>query len=196
MPLTQTQQGIIGQTEAAKLIVMGSDGEVEVAWPWTDDDHRDIEAHIRRSFSATMPIQVKTAWRFWTHRQSEVIQIPFSLPADRVLNDPSFWYIFAFMERAHMAFRDPLFLVPSTDVHERAQPRLTDGRWHFMFQASLKPGAGDRWSPYRVAAIDLGSRILAIMHNLEKRKRPALSSNRIWVPADSLWVGRARSRAA
>ncbi len=196
MALTQTQQGIIGQTEAAKLAVVGSDGEVEVAWPWTDDDHRDIEAHIRRSFSATMPIQVKTAWRLWTHRQSQVIQIPFSLPADRVLNDPSFWYIFAFMERAHIAFRDPVFLVPSKDVHERAQPRLADGRWHFMFQASLKAGARDRWSPYRVATTDLGSRVLAIMLDLEKRRQPTLSVAGVSFPSDILWVGRQRSKAA
>jgi hypothetical protein len=196
MALTQTQRGIVGQTEAGKLIVVGTDGEVEIAWPWTDDDHIDMEAHIRRHFSVTMPIQVKTCWRVWTHWESEVIQIPFSLPADRVLNDPSFWYFFGFMDRALMAFRDPVFLVPSKDVHERAQPRLANGRWHFMFQASLKPGAHDRWSPYRVATADVGSRVLAIMRDLEKRKRPALRSSRIWVPPDTLWVGRPRSNAA
>src|SRR5256885_9792606 len=79
MALTPTQQGIIGQTEVAKLIVIGSAGAIEVAWPWTDDDHRDIEIH-RKGFVDPVALQVKTTWRFWVHRKREVIQIIFTLP--------------------------------------------------------------------------------------------------------------------
>jgi hypothetical protein len=161
MPLTATQQGIIGQTEAAKYTVIGSGGMVEVAWPWTDDDHRDIEAHLRRGFYIPIALQVKTTWRFWVHRQSEVIQILFSLPPSRVIDDPRFWYFFGYMDPKLATFRDPVFLVPSKDVHERAQPRLVDGRWKFTFEASLKPNAKDKWSPYRVEKVELGKKVLS-----------------------------------
>ncbi len=174
MALTQTQQGVLGQSEAAKLIVWGSGGEVEVAWPWTDDAHRDIEGHLRRGFKAPIAIQVKTTWRLWTHRQSQIIQIPFSLPKSRVLDDPRFLYFFGYMDSKIMGYRGPLFLVPSDEVHARAMPRLVDGRWRFTFQASLKPGAQDRWASRRVEPTDVGRRVLSIMRGLEK--------------ADHLWV--------
>lgn len=174
MALTSTQRGVLGQSEAAKLIVWGSEGEVEVAWPWTDDAHRDIEGHPRRGFASPIALQVKTTWRLWTHRQSEVIQIPFSLPKSRVLDDPRFLYLFGYMDGATMSYRPPLFFVPSTDVHARAMPRLVDGRWRFTFQASLKPGALDRWSPHRVDPLDVGQRVLAVMRSLEKEHGPAL----------------------
>ncbi len=168
MALTQTQQGVLGQSEAAKLIVWGSGGEVEVAWPWTDDAHRDIEGHLRRGFKAPIALQVKTTWRLWTHRQSEIIQIPFSLPKSRVIDDPRFLYLFGYMDSKTMAYRDPLFLVPSDEVHALAMPRLVDGRWRYTFQASLKPGAQDRWAPRRVGPTEVGRRVLSIMRGLEK----------------------------
>src|SRR5256885_4510678 len=159
MALTPTQQGIIGQTEVAKLIVIGSGGAIEVAWPWTDDDHRDIEVH-RKGFVDPVALQVKTTWRFWVHRKSEVIQILFTLPQSRVLDDPTFWYVFAYMDPETMALRDPLFLVPSKVVHDYAEPHLVGSRWHFTFEASLKAGSKDRWSAYRVAPNGLGKRLL------------------------------------
>ncbi|MEO6797473.1 MAG: hypothetical protein ABI401_09135 [Candidatus Dormibacter sp.] len=174
MALTSTQRGILGQSEAAKLIVWGSEGEVEVAWPWTDDAHRDIEGHLRRGFASPIALQIKTTWRLWMHRHSEVIQIPFSLPKSRVLDDPRFWYLFGYMDSATMAYRPPLFLVLSADVHARAMPRLVDGRWRFTFQASLKPGAQDRWSPNRVDPLEVGLRVLAEMRALEKTPPSAL----------------------
>lgn len=180
MALTATQRGIIGQFEAAKIVVVRSYGDIEVAWPWTDDDHRDIEAHIRRSFFPPIALQVKTTWRLWVHRESEVIQILFRLTPRRVLNDPAFWYLFGFMDDKTMTFRDPLFLVPSREIHRRAQPRLVAGRWHYTFQASMKPGAHDRWSPYRVNAADLGKAVLHIIRDLRKQEPSPLKRRPDW----------------
>lgn len=173
MALTSTQRGVLGQSEAAKLIVWGSDGEVEVAWPWTDDAHRDIEGHLRRGFGSPLALQVKTTWRLWTHRHSEIIQIPFSLPKSRVLDDPRFYYLFGLMDPASMTYRDPVFFASSADVHAQAMPRLVDGRWRFTFQASLKPSAHDRWSPQQVHPLDLGRRVLTVMRELDREMRRA-----------------------
>src|SRR5256885_3155563 len=49
-------------------------------------------------FVDPVALQVKTTWRYWVHRKSEVIQILFTLPESRVLDDPTFWYVFAYMD--------------------------------------------------------------------------------------------------
>lgn len=174
MALSPTQEGQIGQFEAGKYAVVTSGGLVEIAWPWTDDDHRDMEAHLRHLFYPPAALQVKTTWRLWVHRASEVIQILFRLPPERVLNDPAFWYLFGFMDAKLVTFRDPLFLVNSKDVHERAEPRLVDGIWHFTFEASLKPGTHDKWSPNQVPAAKLGDAVVGIIRDLHRDEKAAL----------------------
>jgi len=169
MPLTQTQRGFIGQTEAVKLSVLTSDGEVECATPATDDEHRDVETHLRHLF-ADLALQVKTTWRLWTHRRSEIIQIPFRVRTGRPVSHPHFYYLFGFFDRKAMTFADPMFLVPSTVVHKHAMPRLVKGEWRFTFQASMKPGAKDRFSPYRVSPGDVGKHLAKILRDLEKRQ--------------------------
>jgi len=175
MPLTSTQRGVIGQTEAVKLVTITSDGEVEASYPAADDDHRDVETHRRKRF-VSAALQVKTAWRLWVHRQSRILQIPFTLPASRLVNNPHFWYFFGYFDRKALAFADPIFLVPSTEVHKHAMPRLVNGIWRFTFQASLKPGARDRWSKYRVTSAFVGKRLLEIIRDLEKQAATTSSS--------------------
>jgi hypothetical protein len=166
--LTEVQRGNIGQTEAIKIAMLTSNGEVECDNPQTDDEHRDVETHRRRHF-VEAALQIKTTWRLWTHRRSQVIQIPFSVHARRLVSDPRFYYLFGFFDRKTMTFRDPMFLVPSAVVHQYAMPRLVKGRWRFTFQASLKLGARDRFSPYRVNRDDLGKALLKILEQLERQ---------------------------
>jgi hypothetical protein len=45
MPLTEVQRGDIGQTEAAKYLMISSNGDVECDNPQTDDERRDVETH-------------------------------------------------------------------------------------------------------------------------------------------------------
>ena len=127
MPLSEVQRGVIGQSEAIKIVMLTSDGEVECSNPATDDEHRDIETHRRRHFSA-VALQVKTTWRFWTHRRSQIIRIPFTVRAGRLVSNPHFYYLFGFFDKEAMAFRSPMFLVPSKEVHRHAMPAsLTAG---------------------------------------------------------------------
>lgn len=190
MALTQVQEGVIGQSEAAKVFMIGSDGEVEVALPVTDDDHRDIETHRRGRFIAAMPVQIKTRWVLWKHRHSEILQIPFSVAVARLRDDPHFWYLFGYFDKERMAFRDPIFLVPSTEVHRHAQPRLRAGRWHFTFQASLKPGAMDRWSPYRISTAEAGQKLLAIIQDLERNGTTSAIPTEARTRPELLWLRR------
>lgn len=54
-PVTFTQQGIITQCELAKILIITSDGLLDVAFPLTDDDRRDMEIHLRGKFARSMP---------------------------------------------------------------------------------------------------------------------------------------------
>jgi hypothetical protein len=62
MGLTKVQEGVVSQFEAAKLMMMGSGGKLEVAIPLSDDERRDLEVHAPRRFGEAMAFQVKT-WR-------------------------------------------------------------------------------------------------------------------------------------
>ena len=61
MPITFVQQGVIGQFLAAILMMLGSDGLLEVSAPMTDDERRDQEVHIRGLFGLGLALQIKTS---------------------------------------------------------------------------------------------------------------------------------------
>jgi hypothetical protein len=188
LPLIVVQRGNIGQAEAAKCLMISGNGAVECDNPQSDDEHRDVETHRRHHFLA-VALQVKTAWRLWTHRRSQILQVPFTVHAGRLVSDPHFYYLFGFFDRKTMTFRDPLFLVPSIVVHQHAMPRLVGGRWRFTFQASLKPGARDYFSRYRVSRDEVGKVLLGILDQLEgqptARTSAAASVGKL---ANVLWV--------
>ena len=174
--------------------MISGNGAVECDNPQSDDEHRDVETHRRHHFLA-VALQVKTTWRFWTHRRSQIVQIPFTVHAGRLVSDPHFYYLFGFFDRKTMTFRDPLFLVPSVVVHKHAMPRLVGGRWRFTFQASLKPGARDYFSRYRVSRDEVGKVLLGILDQLEGRATARkLSSEGVEKLANVLWVRPTRGR--
>ena len=196
MRLTEVQRGLIGQTEAAKCLMIGTDGELECDNPQTDDEHRDQEIHRRRHFLA-VALQIKTTWRLWVHRQSEVIQVPFTVHAKKLVNDARFYYLFAFFDKKTMTVRDPMFLVPSAVVHQHAMPRLVAGRWRFNFQASLKPDARDFFSAYRVTRATLGKELLKVIRELEAQQRnPSLRMPAATAMQGALWVQPQQRRRA
>src|SRR6266550_1721299 len=59
-PISTTQQGFIAEREFMKLLMLGSDGELEVMAPATDDERRDLETHIRGKFTPGFIFQVKS----------------------------------------------------------------------------------------------------------------------------------------
>jgi hypothetical protein len=138
MPINNVQAGVIAQNEFAKLLVIGSDGRLEVSWPMTDDERRDAEVHIGGKFGGWTSFQVKAA----THLQrpqsrvTPMLTIPFTVPEHRLISDPRFWYYFPLLSLTTAGFVDPQYLVDSTKVHQHAAPRLRDGVWHFTFQAN------------------------------------------------------------
>src|SRR6266852_4398625 len=58
-PISSVQQGVVAQYECAKLLILGTDGQVEPAVPVSDDDRRDFEVHVKGDFRANLALQVK-----------------------------------------------------------------------------------------------------------------------------------------
>ncbi len=89
---------------------------------------------------------------------------------ERLITHPLFFYFFAFLDLRIMRFTDPVFIVPSAEVHQHAIPHLHGDTWHFDFDASLGPKAHDRWVPFRVNTLEVGQRILTTIRDLENDK--------------------------
>lgn len=169
-PITFTQQGIITQCELAKILIITSDGMVEVALPLTDDDRRDMELHLRGKFAESVALQVKSTTHLAHPFKANHLSMFFSVPKDRLITHPNFWYFFGYFDMKTMAFANPVFIVPSAEVHSHAAPHLDGDRWTFNFGASLDPASQDRWVPSRVQIHEVGARVLDIFGN-EKLSR-------------------------
>jgi hypothetical protein len=192
MPITSVQQGAIGQFIAAILMMLGSNGKLEVAVPMSDDDRRDQEVHARGVFGKALALQIKTTMRLRmrTDRITPVLYLSFIVQADRLVSHPLFWYLFAYLDKKTMTFGDPVFLVNSAAVHAHAAPRLRNGTWHFMFEASMAPTGHDMWVPNRVHPGELGSRVLHILQAQTKHPAIQLAQAPGMQGADVLWIGR------
>lgn len=195
MPISLVQQGTATEFEFLKLVILGGDGDLEASRPATDDDRRDADVHRRGDFSLGLGFQVKSALQVGHPWTADLLHVRFTVLKDRLISHPLFYYFFAYLDTRIMRFADPVFIVPSAEVHKHAIPHLHGDTWHFDFHASLGPKAQDHWLPYRVGTLDVGKRILAIIDGLEKSKSvsplsllpPPLGEGRVGA-SDFLWV--------
>jgi hypothetical protein len=171
-PISFTQQGIVTAYELAKILILTSAGLLEVALPLTDDDRRDMEIHIRGKFARSLALQLKSTTHLAHRFKAYQLSIFFSVPKDRLISHPNFWYVFGYFDLKAMGYRDPIFIVPSEEVHSHAAPHLDGDRWTFNFGASLDPDSQDHWVPWRSPVREVGSRVLDILGS-EKVSRGA-----------------------
>jgi len=172
MPITNVQQGVIGQSEFAKLVMMGTGGAVEVAATLTDDDRRDAEIHVRGHYGFALANQIKTTMEL--HRSeggSRYLICKFPIRPERIVNDPYFWYVVAHLDPKLMRFADPVFFVPSTEMHTHARDGWIGNKRHFKFVANMDPNSRDRWVARRVNTLDLGKKVLETIEELEKQAK-------------------------
>src|SRR5207302_9316162 len=151
MPISAVQQGILTELLFIILTVLGSDGALEVARQATDDDRRDADVHRRGDFILNLAFQIKSAIALRREFTAEKLHIHFQVLASRLVTHPNFYYFFAYLDTVAMRLADPVFIIPSAEVHKHAVPRLHGDIWRFDFQASLDPKSRDRWVPYRVS---------------------------------------------
>ncbi len=189
MRISFVQQGIIAQLEFAKLLIMGSRGKIEVAAPLTDDERRDYEIHVRGQYGFGLAFQVKSTMRLVRRAKALYLECTFPVRASRLVSNPRFWYFFAYLDPKLMRFADPVFLIPSAQVHEHAAPERRGAFLRFSLFASMAPNTHDRWRPYRVETLELGRRVLEVMRDLNKGPK-LLSSQRAELSSipDAVWV--------
>lgn len=170
MPLSDVQKGLIGETEASKVLMMTSDGDLELDLPVTDDERRDREVHERGHFGLSIALQVKVTMYLDKRpgNESPILHIQFTVEAERLISDPLFWYLFAYLDPETMTFAEPMFLVDSKTLHEHAWKKRIGKKIHLEFQGSLSSASADVWAPYRVSRRDLGKRVLQIIREAEK----------------------------
>ncbi len=172
-PISSVQQGVVAQYEFAKLLILGSDGQLEPAVPVSDDDRRDFEVHVKGDFRANLAFQLKSAFFLRHQFRAYHLAVAFTVRKDRLISDPMFWYVMMCLDMALLGSRDPLFLVNSEDMHTKASPKLVGDTWHFQFDANMSPDSKDRWRPSQVAAKDLGKMVLRLLTGPPLRMAPS-----------------------
>jgi hypothetical protein len=164
MSITQVQQGVITQNEFAKLVMLTSQGRVEVSLPKSDDERRDFELHLKRRFGRTLSIQSKSVLNLFQPKKGRAKLVTYLGKMKRPpRGSRSFYYFVGWFDLVVMRFRDPLFLVPSLAMHRKAMLRKTGRLWHLNFNASVDPKSRDKWAVYQVNQKDLGRVLVKLM---------------------------------
>ena len=175
-PLSDVQFSRFTETEVAKLLSFGSRGLLEVMVPLTDDERRDIETHLKQHFRLSLAIQVKASYVLYRHGRIERLQKRFFVKRERLIEDPFFWYFFGFMDLDTMAFRAPVFLVPSHVVHRDTVHRVQGKIVTFNFVASMDPSSNDRWRPYACEPAEVAGRVVKLLRSPSRRPRAGVSA--------------------
>jgi hypothetical protein len=187
--ISLVQQGVISQNEFAKFLMLGSRGLIELAAPLTDEERRDFEVRIRGLYGSALAMQVKSAMQLANlGGKACYLRINFSVRNGRVVNDPLFWYFFAFLDLQTMGFADPTFLIPSRVFHQHANSGQKGGFWHFTLEASMEAGSHDRWTPYRVNARNLGQKLMSIIREQKEILRVSPEAARLIHIPELVWA--------
>ncbi len=174
-PLSDVQFSRFAEMEAAKLLTFGRPrGVLEVMVPMTDDERRDLEAHIKEHFRLSAALQVKASYVLYRLGRAPRFQKSFVVKPERLIEDLFFFYFFGYMDLETMAYRAPVFLVPSHIVHKEAVHQLRGGLIHFNFIASMDPSSRDRWRPYACDPSEVAGRMVRFLRAQENRHRVSL----------------------
>lgn len=187
--ISDVQQGVIGQNEFAKLVMIGTGGGMELAAPLTDEERRDFEVHVRGKIGSALAFQVKTALELANlGGDARYLRIRFSVLARRLVNDPLFQYFLAYLNPATMRFQDPLFVIPSEEFHRHANPRKVGDKWDFTFEGSMEPESNDRWVPFRVGQLELGKKLMSISNELSRLSAVSADAMRLLDLPGLVWA--------
>lgn len=192
--LSDVQFSRVAEMEAAKLLTFGRPrGVLEVMVPMTDDERRDLEAHIKEHFRLSAALQVKASYVLYRLGRAPRFQKSFVVRPERLIEDLFFFYFFGYMDLETMAYRAPVFLVPSHIVHTEAVHELRGGLIHFNFVASMDPLSKDRWRPWACDPSEVAGRMVKFLRSQEGRQRASLGRphGSVIVQPGTILVGRA-----
>jgi hypothetical protein len=161
---------------------------VELFAPLSDDQRIDLEATIKRRFMVPLGIQVKSTMTLFDNRQ---ITFAFAVSKEALVTHDLFYYFFAYLSRRDLGLVDPLFFIPSREVHRHIEPKpLGNGRYVVEIEASIRPDSHDRFVPYRCARTNLGARVLQVIRQGQRRGLSAESMpSSLFGIAGMIWGG-------
>jgi hypothetical protein len=170
MAITNSEQGSITEAEFIKIVILTSGGRVVATRPVVDDEHRDVNVHLRRRM-AELAIQSKTTLRLRKHGRQRLLQVTFYLRPPLFVSR-QFWFFIAHFDLKTMTFSEPVYLIPSAFLyrHGRRGTRLRKGAIPFQIRASLGADTHDEWSRYRLTLAELGPRIVRILQEVGRDK--------------------------
>jgi len=158
----------------------------------TDDERRDLETHIKEHFRLSLAIQVKASYVLYGLGRAPRFQKSFVVRPERLIEDAFFWYFFGFMDLETMAYRAPVFLVPSHVVHKEAVHELRGGLIHYNFEASMNQSSRDRWRPYACEPAQIAGRVVKVLRSQPSRRLAAMHQSAMTLVAEpgTIVVGR------
>ena len=159
-PVDKTQLGRAGELALALYAMVSSDGELQLFTPIADDDHVDATAGRRGGLPA-IAIQVKTG--SYVDR-SGAVEAKADYPAAHVREHPAFIYAVLRLESVAIT---SAWLVPSPDFNRLTYRRITGDREILEFRGD--PQREDRFSPFRLPALEIGPHLLSIIDSLEQK---------------------------
>lgn len=158
--MDKTQLGRAGELALALYALVSSDGELQLFTPVADDDHVDATAGRRGGIPA-IAIQVKTARNL---DKNGAVEAKADFPAGHVREHPAFLYAVLLLESVEIS---AAWLVPSPEFNRLAYHHVAAGRDVLEFRAD--PRRQDHFSPFRLAALEIGPRLLSIIDSLEEK---------------------------
>lgn len=168
--LTSVQQGLLGENEFWKIVVVESGGRIEPRRPMPDDERIDFVIHPRRAIEPVLAFQVKTALKLRVQGKERLLAIYFTVDKRRLFTHPRYWYFFGHFDQEQMGFGDPVFLAPSSFVHGLGFDVGTKSLG-FMLAPSMDARSRDKWGPYRTQLKNVATRIGAMMREAPKQSR-------------------------
>jgi hypothetical protein len=157
--MDKTVLGRAGELAMALYAMVSSDGELQLYTPVADDDHVDATAG-RRGGVPAIAIQVKTARKV---DRNGIVEARADYPVGRVREHPAFLYAVLLLPSVTI---ESAWLIPSPDFNRIAHRHTSGDRESFEFRGD--PLRDDRYSTFRVPAIEIGPRLLAVIDSLEE----------------------------
>jgi hypothetical protein len=148
----------------AATCILSSRAELNVSTALVDDEGVDLVFH-RRDGTATLAVQVKSRSIDTVPLVSGTMQA--FIREQTFKPRPDLYLLFVAVDVTGGSF-EMCWLVPSLAIAEKLR---ANARRRLVFSASMKPGARDRWSPYRISRQELAVRVQGELDLLDQGSR-------------------------
>ena len=155
--LTESQKGKVAEALLAQTVILGSQGQVNVALPSVDDEAIDILFYLKGGSRKVMFAQVKSRWLSSVGINKGV----FRTQVRRATFSPrdNYFLIFMVCDQDNYRLGETLWIVPSKDFL-----KLTSGQGnHLRIVFQSRFNSNDMWQKYRLTLKDLPRNIMELL---------------------------------